>query len=66
MLTVDVSRLYRWSTTYLWEEKISRILLRFVFLVCILKDKVVLRFGDFERTSCVLSFSDFERTSFGP
>jgi hypothetical protein len=42
------------------------ILLRFSFLVYILKDKVVLIFGDFERTSFVLSFGDFERTSFGP
>jgi hypothetical protein len=42
------------------------ILLRFGFLVCILEDKVVLRFGDFERTSFVLSFGDFGRTGFGP
>jgi hypothetical protein len=35
----------------LWAEEISIILLRFGFLVCILEDKVVLRFGDFERTS---------------
>jgi hypothetical protein len=37
--------------------------LRFRFLVCILEDKVVLGFGDFERISFVLRFGDFERTS---
>jgi hypothetical protein len=47
-------------------REIFQILLRFGFLVCILEDKVVLRFGDFERTSFVLSFGDFERTGFGP
>jgi hypothetical protein len=34
--------------------------------VCILEEKVVLVFGDFERTSSVLSFGDFERVGFGP
>jgi hypothetical protein len=33
-LTGDVNRLYRWSTTDLWAEDISRILLRFGFLIC--------------------------------
>jgi hypothetical protein len=36
------------------------------FLVCILEDKVVLRFGNFERTSLVLGFGNFERICFGP
>ena len=41
-----------------------QILLRFGFLVFILEDKVVLGFGDFERTSSVLNFGDFERIGF--
>jgi hypothetical protein len=54
------------AATDLWEKNISRILLRFGFLVCILEGKVVLRFGDFEKPSSVLRFGDFERTGFGP
>jgi hypothetical protein len=34
MMTGDLNRLYRWSATDLWEENISRILLRFGFLIC--------------------------------
>jgi hypothetical protein len=39
-------------------------MLRFGFIICILEDKVILRFGDFERTSYILNFGDFERTGF--
>jgi hypothetical protein len=42
------------------------IFLSFGFLICILEEKVVLRFGDFQTTSSVLSFGGFERTGFGP
>jgi hypothetical protein len=38
----DLNMLYMWSTTNLWVEDISRILLRFGFLFCILEDKVAL------------------------
>jgi hypothetical protein len=33
-LTGDISRSYRWSATNLWVEDISRIVLRFGFLIC--------------------------------
>jgi hypothetical protein len=40
-----VNRSYRWSTSDLWTEKISRDLLRFSFLIfLLLEDKVVLIF----------------------
>jgi hypothetical protein len=42
----DLNKLYRWFAIDLWAKEISRILLRFGFLVCILEDKVVLRFGE--------------------
>jgi len=32
-LTSDVNLPYRWSTTYMWAKEISRILLRFGFLI---------------------------------
>jgi hypothetical protein len=33
-LTCDVNKSYKWSTTDSWTEDISRILLRFGFLIC--------------------------------
>jgi hypothetical protein len=30
----DLSRSYRWSAAYLWAEKVSKYLLRFGFLIC--------------------------------
>jgi hypothetical protein len=66
MTSGDLNRSYKWSVVDLWEKEISRILLRFLFLVYILEEKVLLIFGNFERTSSILKFCIFERTGFGP
>jgi hypothetical protein len=61
----DLNMLYRVSRRFVGKGYFHNIV-EVWFLVCILEDKVVLIFGDFERTNFVIKFGDIERTGFGP